>query len=1140
MNQSKLLSLIPVCCVLLLLFVATASGQEATIVGTVTDPSGAVIPGAAVTVTNVETGVARNLTTEQNGQFVVPDLRIGHYVVRVQAAGFKAVEKTDIVLQVGDRIRVDLTLALGQTAESVKVEANPIAVQADSGEMSSVITPTQVTQIATNGRTIYNLAILAPGVANDNPGFQAPTAQGSSTAISFNGLRPDHNLFIADGAEQDDRGGASRSIIAPSMDAIAEFQVLSSNYDAQYGLSSSGTVNMVFKSGTKDFHGGAWEFVRNDAFDANDFFRNQSTNPAVSGTPAFLRLNTFGFNLGGPVTFGHIYNKDRNKTFFFYNMEWRRMIQAGSINSVVPDPSTYTGNFGSTTIYAPYSCVVSSAVQSLYAGANVTMSPCVNGVPDTAHRVAFPNNTIPKSLLNANAQALLAAGIFPSPNSAGDRFIGGNKLPTDLREELLRIDHRFNDKFWIFGHYVAEPTTQSYSPPMWSGVNVPTVGNTFSNPSYTGVVHATYAVSPTLLFESAFNYDGNRIAIEPTGLVTRPSGTKIPELFPDNRDNRIPGIVLGGSTGTNFDVTGWPWTNSANDYQAREDVSWTRGSHSMKIGASWAIYMKVQDLNDDTQGRFTFNGSYTGNDFADMLLGYASGYHELALQDAGHWNAQSWAAYFQDSWRVNNRLTLNLGLRWDGIPHTYEANHRMSNFYPSMYNPADAAILTSSGTTIDPSSPGLGKSPVAALSAFQFYLNGIGITGVTAGAPNGMVNTHWNAWGPRLGLAYDLTGSGKTILRAGAGAMYERIQGNDMYNSGGNVPFSAAVDNSNVFLDNPGQDIKTGQLVTNPIPVAGLTSLSLTDYANPVTWSYSASVQHQLGKATVLQAAYVGNKSTHQFDYREINLPAQSILPSILNKTVNYNAVVPYLGFGSIRQGENSENAHYNSMQLTVRSQFKDLSLQGSYTLSRSIDPDTGFGSDNGNVVYDPYNRNLYTGPSFTDATHIGVVSFVYDIPLFRNSTPLTKGVLGGWQLSGVWSIQSGFPLNITLGGTYASNGLPGGQATNVPNFTGDGGLTHSASQWITGAGFASPDPGVWGNYNRQLRGPGRNNWNIAMFKNFAIRERARFELRFESFNTFNHTQLNGIQTSYASSQFGIPNSAWDPRQLQLGAKFLF
>jgi len=814
------------------------------------------------------------------------------------------------------------------------------------------------------------------------------------------------------------------------------------------------------------------------------------------------------------------------------------MIQAGSSNAVVPDQAWYTGDLSSllnpavsglkdpVQLRVPTTDKLNSAELAKWAGAGYQP-----GAPIT-------NNQIPASLIDPNASILLKAGIFPKATS-GHSFIGGISLPTNVREELLRVDHRFSEKFWLFGHWVSEPTDQNYSPPMWSGVNVPTVGNVFSNPSYSAVINATYSINPNLLIESAFNYDGNRITISPTGVIARPSGLTIPELFPDNRDNRIPGIVLGGSTGTNFDVTGWPWKNTANFYQVRENVSWFKGSHHMKMGGSWAIYKKVQDLNDVTQGRFNFNGAYLGHDFADFLLGYVNTYHELALQDAGHWNAVSWAAYFQDNWRVNRQLTLNLGLRWDGIPHTYEANHRMSNFYPHLYDPSKAAILEASGSTIDPNSPGLGVSPVSELSSFRFYLNGIGITGRN-GIPNGMTNTHWNAWGPRVGLAYDLTGSGKTILRAGVGAMYERIQGNDMYNAGGNVPFSAAVNNNNVSLSNPNSDLATGQTVTAPIPVAGLTSISLNDFNNPVTWSYSAGIQQQIGRATVLQLAYVGNKSTHQFNYREINLPNQADLPDIINKVRQYNTLVPYKGFGGIRMAENAQNAHYNSMQLSVRSQFKDLSVQGAYTLSRSIDPCTNFGSDNNNTVYNPYDRNAYIGPSFTDVTHIGVLSFVYDLPFFR-ATPsaVTKRVLGGWQLSGVWSVQSGFPLNIIMGGTQGTNGLP--NATNVPNFSGSPNYVKSPDRWFTTDGFSTPTLGTWGNYDRQIRGPGRNNWNLSMFKSFNITERARFELRIESFNTFNHTQFNAVGATFTSqNQFGKPTSVWDPRQLQFGAKFLF
>jgi hypothetical protein len=707
----------------------------------------------------------------------------------------------------------------------------------------------------------------------------------------------------------------------------------------------------------------------------------------------------------------------------------------------------------------------------------------------------------------------------------------------------VRIDHQFSDKFWVFGHWVAEPTTQSYSPPMWSGVNVPTVGNTFSNPSYTGVIHATYAISPTLLSETAFNYDGNRIAILPDGLVAQPSGLSIPRLFTDpNSDNRNPGIDLSGSTGSDYDVSQFPWTNSANDYQVREDVSWTRGSHQMKMGASWALYAKIQTIFGETQGQYSFNGQYTGSDLADFLLGFASSYSELALQDKGTWDAVSPAAYFQDNWRVNNRLTLNLGIRWDGIPHTYEVNQRMSNFYPNQYNVADTAILLPNGT-ISPSSPGLGKSANPLLSAFQFYLNGVGIGGVN-GEPAGLVNNHWLNFGPRVGLAYDLTGKGKTVLRGGFGSMFERIQGNDMYNGAANVPFSASVTNSGVFLSNPNQNILTGLALSAPISVASLTGISATDYKNPVTYSYSMGVQQQFGRATVLTVSYVGNHSSHQFDYRQINLPQQSLLPGIIQGTTQYNNVVPYLGFGSISMGENAENAHYNSMQTSVRSQpSKDLTLQASYTLSRSVDPSSSFGSDNGNDVMDPYNRDQYIGPSLTDATNIGVLSFIYDLPIFRTTgNAVAKSVLGGWELSGIWTVQSGFPLYITLGGSASSNGIP--TATNVPNFNGTVSYTGSASQWFTTSGFSAPALGVWGTLPQgAIRGPGRDNWNLSLFKSFLLSEarNTRFEFRFETFNSFNHTQFNGIGTNFSNaSQFGIPTSAWDPRELQLGAKLIF
>jgi len=1114
-----------VLCLFLTVFAFLASAQEATVVGTITDPSGAPVPNVKVTITSIETGQVRHLDTSGLGQYVAPDLTIGHYSIRAEASGFKVAEQKDIKLNVGDRIRADFKLELGSTQESVNVEASALAVQTDSGEISDVITGQEVSQLATNGRSLYSLAGLTAGASIYMSDFQSPTPVGGDAGVSFNGLRQNHNLWMADGGENSDRGGAGGIDIMPSIDAIAEFRVLTSNYSAEFGLSSAATMTMVFKSGTKQFHANAWEFLRNDDLDAGNYFNN-----AARVASPELRFNTYGFNAGGPVTFGKLYNKSRDKTFFFYNMEWRKLVNGGNVNQTVPLASEYGGVFpSSTVIKVPLASQLSPSLLNKFTG--LGLAP---GAP-------FPNNTIPAALLDPNAQALLKAGIFPAPNNGGTQFVGGNKLPTNVREELVRIDHQFSDKFWVFGHWVSEQISQTYGTSLWSGDNVPTVGTVFGNPARSAVIHATYSISPTLLNETAFNYNGNVINIVPSGNFARPSGLNIPELFAGNNLNRNPSISLGGSTGTNYDLASWPWHNKADDYQIRDDISWTKGSHQIKMGASWALYKKVQDLFGNTQGSFSFNGTYSGNDFADYLLGLANSYTELAVQDHGYWNNVSWAAYVQDNWRVNTRLTVNLGLRWDGVPHTYEANNRMSNFYPNLYNPANAALLSADGNSILPTSPGLGTSPNPILSGVKFYLNGLGIAGQN-GIPSGLVQDHWAAFGPRLGLAYDLTGKGKTVLRAGFGVMYERIQGNDMYNAGPNQPFSTNVTFNNVSLSNPNLSLLTGQTLTAPITVGSITGLGYNDYKLPASYQYSFGVQHEVWKDAVMQVAYVGNFNRHQNIYSDTNLPNPSVLPCLIagNASCPYNLQLQYAGYHSITLAENVQNTHYNSLQVNFHSRMRrDLTLQVAYTLSRSWDPAPGAGGDLG-TVSNPYNRAYDNGPYAADRTHIGLVNFIYDIPVFRNSTSrVLKTALGGWELSGIGIMETGQPLGISLGGSEGSNGLA--NATNRPNLTGSISYPQTVAQWFNPAAFSLPAAGQWGTLTKgAVRGPGRDNWNISLFKNFAFTETRGLEFRVESFNTFNHTQFNGVSTTFTASNFGQVTSVFDPRVFQLGMKLHF
>ncbi len=1154
---------------LVVLFAAQGLAQEATIVGTVTDPSGAAVANAKVTLTNVETGVAKVETTNDSGQYNAVDIHIGHYDIKAEAGGFKTVERKGMVLQVGDRARADFQLQVGGQQETVTVEANTIAVQSDTGEVSNVITGEQIANLSINGRGIYQLAALAPGASSQIDVTAPNTPVGGSASVEYNGLRQNHNIYLLDGGENDDRGGAGGMSIAPSADAIAEFRTLTSNYSADYGLSSAGTNVLVLKSGTKQYHASAWEFNRNDAFDARTY-NNRAPNKVAE-----LRQNTFGFNAGGPVDFW----AKEHKTFFFYNMEWRKYINGNTLQQTVPYTNWYTGDFSTNTpadgkdgagnvvphsgLHTPCSNQVGATVTSAFAAAGQTLStPDPSGgcsvnasgpqpifqqwVDPTTHAV---NNKIPSALLSPNAQALLTAGgafggIFPAPNT-GNQFIGGNNSPTNLREEIIRVDHNFSSKFSVFGHFVDESVSQTFGTSLWNTSNTPVQGTFFGNPSYSGVVHTTYAISPTLLNEVAFNYNGNRINITPTGLISAPSSFTFNRLFTGpNNDTRIPNINLQGSTGAVFGNNSWPWVNKADDYQIRDDVSWTKGAHQFKFGGSWALYKKVQDLFGNTQGAFNFGGGYSGLDFADYLLGYSSGYNELAVQDKGLWNNVSWAFYGQDNWRVNKRLTLNLGLRWDGVPHTYEANNRMGNFYPNLYDPTKPAILTSNGN-IDPSSPDLGPSPNPILKAAgtQFYLNGIGIPGTTPGVPKGLVNTNWAAFGPRVGFAYDLTGSGKTVVRGGFGMMYERIQGNDMYNAGPNIPFSANVNFSNVSLDNPSNFI-LGGTATAPITVASITGLAVNQYKLPVAYQYSVGVQHSLASRTVLAVMYVGNQSREQNYYQDINLPNPSNLPGIIGHTVQRNTVNPYLGFGSISMSTDGAEAHYNGLQVDLNSQIKrDLSLRVFYTLSRSVDPTTG-GSGGGDLssVSNPYGSWQYdVGRSGYDRLNNLSFNFIYGLPFMRNSSnALARTLVGGWQVSGIVTIESGTPLNIGLTGDQGGNGVGG---TNRPDKTGALVAPHTKQQWITGSAFTPPAVGDWGTLGHNaIDGPGRDNWNLSLFKNFVFSEArgSQFELRLETFNTFNHPQISGMPTNFGDAHFGQPNGFFPGRIVQLGGKLTF
>ena len=603
----------------------------------------------------------------------------------------------------------------------------------------------------------------------------------------------------------------------------------------------------------------------------------------------------------------------------------------------------------------------------------------------------------------------------------------------------------------------------------------------------------------------------------------------------------------------------------AKDYSIRDDISWVKGAHQFKFGGSWAFFTKVQDAFAPVEGNFGFNGYYTNYDFADFLLGLAQNYNESAVHQAGTWNNISPAVYFGDNWRVSPRLTLNLGLRWDGIPHTYEAHNRSSNFYPNLYNPANAATFDTAGNLCsgasDPGctaiSPGLGSGSGSILSSYKFYLNGIGIGGVTPGISKGLA-ANQNGWAPRLGFSYDVSGQGKTVVRGGFGMMYERIQGNDMYDGATNVPANASVNFNNVLLASPKTSAATGTALTAPIVVASIQGIEADSYKLPSTAQYSVGVQHQLAAGTIFDVSYVGTLLRHQSDDRDINLPPVTALPGLIASSSNYNQLLPYRGFAGIRQFMNEANGEYNSIQTSLHLNIhQDLQAQFGYTYAHAYDTSqsngNGFDLDN---ISNPYAGWKFDwGPSIFDRHQVAFLTYEWSMPFFRHSTDLASKVLGGWELAGTSVFQGGGPLNVTLGGNQGSNGLQNG--TNRPNLLGSVYYPKVQSskgmQWFSpGFGvnnptFGTPALGSWGNLPfNALRGPGTQNWNMALHKIFRFTESSNVELRLEAFNVFNHTQWQangnqgGIGTNLNGGNFGLITSAAASRQLQLAGKIHF
>jgi hypothetical protein len=1150
--------------------------------GIITDQTGAVVPDAKITITDPGTGASKSTTSGSTGLYDISGLNPANYNMKVTAKGFESYAQNGIVVNVSATARADIKLTVGAETQTVTVEADALAVQADSNVVSTLISSEQISQIATENRNFAALAALGLGVSSALPDSNTPTSVAASFTISVNGLRQSHNIWLIDGGEADDRGGAGGMDIMPSQDAIAEFTMMTSNYPPDYGISSGATMSLSLKSGTQKFHGEVWEFNRTPDYDAKNPIAHSLTD---------IHYNIYGFNVGGPLYIPKVYNTNKQKTFFFYNEEWRKILSgAGTTNNQTLDPADIptagTDLHYKAPAFAATNVLVVPAVSATSAYALNTLAPLglVPGAkPGTPGGFAVDTSglpIIPHALFDTNGVLYLNAGILPKPNQSNGYNITNVSNPIDVRDDVVRVDHKVNDKWQILGHYMHDAVSQGYAQPElgWDWASYNTITSTLSNPSNSAALKLSGTINPNLLVEASMNYDGNIINITNSANSQLPSGWEknpVTSSFAITR-NSLPGVQgFGAPYNTAEDTASAPWHNAAEDFEPKLDISYTMGKHAMKYGFSYNRYTKNQQLFGDEQGNYGF-GSLSNDGLMDMLMGLAGSYSQFQAVPIRHYVNQTPSAYLMDNWHVTPRLSLQLGLRYDALPHAWERSNAVANFDPANYL-GSAVPVWNANNTINSASPALVQ-----LNGATYYLNGMGLAGQN-GFPKGLVKNDYGTLQPRIGFSEDMFGNGKTVLRGGFGTFFERMQGNDIYNAATNPPFAYNLSLGNDVFSAPGQNWLTGTNIASsggvPIFSAGVTSLEHS-YSAPAVAQFSLGVQHEIKPSLIWVVQYVGNLAWHQNIERHINnfpLSTDNLTRCISGDGSNHyqpggvstydsactvgfpnaggaNAFRTYQGYNDITDQENNTNGNYNGFQTGLRIQNRwGLSGELDYTYSHEIDLTT-YDLDQ---ISNPFNPKYDKGSGALDRRNIVSANYIYNLPFFTKSSGLLKSTLGGWELAGTVIDESGTIIanqGPGLSLTYDPIGLDGGY-TDRPNVSGKMSYPKKFGEWFDVSKFSAPVPAWLGGPNQgfgnagkdSVVGPGRVNFTTSLYKSFAVTERAHFELRFESFNTFNHFEYNGVSTSLGlnnnlqpNNNFGAVTSAWDPRVLELGGKFVF
>lgn len=1043
--------------------------QETTgsFIGNVYDASKAVVPKATVKAISVETRRVHAALTDSNGAYQLPLLPIGSYDLTAEAPGFKHTVRAAIDLHLNESLHIDIVLEVGAVTDTVEVTGQVARVNTEDASMSALFGTDEVANIPSNGRYFNQLVALMPGTVSNIP--SGPSSLNFNRAgVSVNGTRYDDNNWSQDGAFNVDTGANGNMNDAASIETVAEFRVLRSNYDAEYGVSGGAQVNVITKSGTREFHGHFQEFLRNNIFDARNFFSATS--------PPELRFNNPGFTIGGPAYIPKVYNRDRQRTFFFGSMEWQAIRRASPSTATVPLEAMKTGDFGTRSIKDPLT------------------------------NQNFPNNVIPMSRIDPNALAL--AKIYPVANrpGSGSNYVIDRLQTIDYFSELIRVDHKLTDKHQLMfrgsrNHYQYNNPAGSFDPFRSARDSI----------LYTWGVTLTSILSPSLINEmQVAKTSGDLPTGPPVDLPASEYGVKIPKLYADTPGD-FPLALLHlksvPDSPPTINVTGYAalaFQNPANSpthvWQVRDTLSKVIGSHLLKAGMLFHREWKAQSADLNSIGSFTFTGGVTGNGFADFLLGRAQQYSEVDKVKLALVTRKTFEAFINDRWKVNRRLSVTVGVRFSYFGLPQEESGEFSLFVPAIWKASTAPTVNNSGAITNPGDP---------------------LDGLTK--PDSYLNNLRKKFAPRTGFSWDPFGKGKTVIRGGYGINNTResfdVEGIRQLN--GNPPYVYGVTLFQPLLSNPGIG------VTNNA-IANLRTVDL-NIRSPYYQQWNFGIQHAILPKTVLDIAYVGNKGTDLTRTTDINMPVPNA--KVAAGSISANAVRPYLGYGSILLAEPGANSHYNSLQASLTRPFQHgLSVQMNYTWSRAM-------TDARNNMIDRFNFNLDRGPADFDVPHNFVAVLLYQLPFWRTNNHWYGKSFGGWQLSSITRFSSGQPTDPTLGRDIA--GIGGGtqrpQVISNPILPGD---QRTPDREFDNKAFVPPATATFATTGIHiLRRPGVANWDLSVQKHFRIGEHKRLEVQADAFNAFNHTQFSAIGTGFYGANFGQATAARTAREFQLGMK---